>query len=198
MKNLKEYMIEGIFDVDNNIDDIDDNIIRLKVQEYLDKCYYKSKWVISQKRNSDGKFEVSSKDSVQLDYENNATKLTNEYFVFYKINGDFDCSHCECLETLEGAPQVIRGNFLCYDCPSLEKLDTHTKEVYDNFDISNCTELKSLKGAPEEIGGYFIYYSAGGSITGRNKNYVTPWSEKEARKYVKKIGKGVVRLYEDA
>ena len=55
-------------------------------------------------------------------------------FKFGRVDGDFDCSECTSLTSLDGAPQKVGGDFRCSDCPS----------------------LKSLEGAPQEVGGKII------------------------------------------
>lgn len=37
-----------------------------------------------------------------------------EYIKFGKIDGNFNCSGCENLESLEGAPEEVDGHFVCY------------------------------------------------------------------------------------
>ena len=197
MKELRTYINESIFDVDDNIDKVDVNTKIHKTQEYLSKYYCKSKWDISKKLNNEGKVEVSSNDNVLARHESGIRTLTNEYFVFKTIHGNFDVSECLDLETLKGAPKIIYGDFCCYDCPSLKRLDTDTIQVTGNFDISNCTELESLEGSPKEVNKYFVYYHAGGSISGKSKKYKTPWTERDVKKYTK-LGKGVISKYEDA
>ena len=51
-----------------------------------------------------------------------------------KVGGDFYCSNCTSLTSLEGVPQEVGRNFYCRNCPS----------------------LTSLEGAPKKIGGKFI------------------------------------------
>ena len=40
-----------------------------------------------------------------------------------KVSGDFECSHCYSLASLEGAPQEVGGYFDCNDCTSLTSLE---------------------------------------------------------------------------
>ena len=67
----------------------------------------------------------------------------------------FSCSGCQSLTSLEGAPQEVGGNFYCSECQSLTSLEGAPQEVSRCFDCSKCESLASLKGAPQEVGGYF-------------------------------------------
>ena len=44
-------------------------------------------------------------------------KLTDG-FVWGEVEGDFDCSYCTNLISLEGAPTYVEGNFICDCCNS--------------------------------------------------------------------------------
>ena len=61
--------------------------------------------------------------------------LTNGLFEFGVVKY-FDCSDCEKLESLKGAPKEVKGSFIC----------------------RNCNNLKSLVGAPKVIKGEFIHH----------------------------------------
>ena len=53
------------------------------------------------------------------------------------IKNDFNCSNCNSLTSLKGAPNEVGGNFSC----------------------SNCTSLTSLEGAPKKVCGDFSCYN---------------------------------------
>ena len=66
MKNLKEYITESIFDIDNNIDNVDKSI-KDQISQFLNNNFINaSKCKISKKPNKDGKFEVSSNSDVNI------------------------------------------------------------------------------------------------------------------------------------
>lgn len=52
--------------------------------------------------NCDGDVEVKNKKIVKL----------TDGFVWGEVKGDFDCSECNNLKSLEGAPKVIKGKFI--------------------------------------------------------------------------------------
>ena len=71
-----------------------------------------------------------------------------------KVNGYFDCKKCSSLLSLEGAPEEV-GYFRCNECNNLPSLKGAPKKVNNDFECRWCKNLKSLKGAPEEVGGNF-------------------------------------------
>ena len=128
MKELKSYF-EGLLDRTSikvkNIDLIPDIIEQFLKENYDIHGNYtinktKSRYIVDVK----GTVRVKNKDILSL---------TNEYFEFGSVNREFDCTYCDSLTTLEGAPKEVGGDFYC----------------------SFCKSLKSLKGAPEKIGGEF-------------------------------------------
>ena len=129
MKNLKNYIIESIFDIENNIDNVDESI-KDQIKQFLnDNFKNASNCIISEKPNKDGKFEVSSNSNVAVKNKL-ITSLTNGLFIWTNIKYDFICSNCDSLTSLEGAPKEVGGDFSCF----------------------NCNLLTSLEGAPKEIG----------------------------------------------
>ena len=72
-----------------------------------------------------------------------------------KVGGDFNCSFCASLTSLEGAPQEVDGGFWCNNCASLTSLEGAPKEINGDFDCAECVSLTSLRGAPEKVGRNF-------------------------------------------
>ena len=154
MKNLKEYIIEGIFDIEDNIDNIDESI-KEQIKQFLkDNFDGASLCKISDKPNNDGKYEVSSKEIIKVKNKK-ITSLTNGLFIWTTVGGDFSCWECELLTSLEGAPKEVGGDFSCICCNSLTSLEGSPEKVGGNFSCNYCDSLTSLKGAPKEVGGYF-------------------------------------------
>ena len=115
MINLKNYIIESIFDIEDNIDNIDESI-REEIKHFLkDNFKTNSTYQISKKPNKDGKFEVSSNGYIEVKNED-ITSLTNGLFIWTNIQGNFICSDCESLISLEGAPEKVGGIFYCGGC----------------------------------------------------------------------------------
>ena len=157
MKNLKEYIIEGIFDVEDNIDNIDESI-KEQIKKFLkDNFDGASSCKISDKPNNDGKYEVSSSKNINVkNYK--ITSLTNGLFIWATVDSDFNCETCNSLTSLEGAPKEVGKDFNCSWCGSLKSLEGAPEKVGDDFYCSNCKSLTTLKGAPEKVGGNFDCY----------------------------------------
>ena len=115
MKNLKEYIIEGIFDIEDNIDNIDESI-KEEIKQFLkDNFARASLCKISDKPNNDGKYEVSSAGYIIVkNYK--ITSLTNGLFIWATVDSDFNCETCNSLTSLEGAPKEVRSGFYCVKC----------------------------------------------------------------------------------
>ena len=160
MLNLKEYIKESILD-DEDVVFNDDNI-KSEIEKFIKDNYRCSRFVISNKLNKDGKFVVDG-NSIQV-INNNIVSLTNNLFIWGKVTRYFNCSYCDSLKSLEGAPKEVGENFDCSYCDSLTSLEGAPEEVGGNFNCSNCDFLTSLKGAPEEVGGDF-YCSCCKSLT---------------------------------
>lgn len=136
MKNLKEYIVEGIFDIDDNIDNIDKNI-KDQIKQFLkDNFKGVSSCKISSKPNADGKYEVSS--SKDINAKTHITSLTNGLFVWTTVGRDFFCRHCHSLTSLKGSPEKVGGYFSCSWCDSLKSLEGAPKEVGRDFRCSEC------------------------------------------------------------
>lgn len=56
------------------------------------------------------------------------------------------------------APQEVGGDFYCSDCTSLTSLEGAPQEVGGDFDCSGCFSLTSLEGAPRKVGECFRCY----------------------------------------
>ena len=154
MINLKKYIIESIFDVEDNIDNVDESI-KDQIKQFLNNNFKNaSNCIISEKPNKDGKFEVSSNGDVEVKNKH-ITSLTNGLFIWANIKGHFICSDCNSLASLEGAPRKVGRYFSCEHCNSLTSLEGSPEKIGGGFYCISCNSLTSLKGAPKEVGGSF-------------------------------------------
>ena len=164
MINLKNYIIESILDIEDNIDNMDESI-KDQINQFLkDNFKTNSTYQISKKPNKDGKFEVSSNGSIRIKNKH-ITSLTNGLFIWINIKDYFYCTNCNSLKSLEGAPKEVGGDFICFNCKSLTSLEGAPKEVGGNFDCGYCDSLTSLEGAPKEVRGDFYCYHCKGEFT---------------------------------
>lgn len=99
------------------------------------------------------KYVLDSSESLYIEFS--ATSLTNGLFEWGEVKGDFSCSDCKKLRSLEGAPKKVDGNFDCSSCGYLYTLEGAPEYVLGNFDCSDCPSLKSLVGAPKKVGKNF-------------------------------------------
>ena len=153
MINLKNYIIEGIFDTD---EDTIDKSIKDQIKQFLkDNFDGASLCKISDKPNNNGKYEVSSKGDVLVVKNKSITSLTNGLFIWDTVDKDFRCAFCDLLTSLEGSPKNVGGTFDCIYCNSLTSLKGSPEKVGGHFYCYNCKSLKSLEGAPKEVGGDF-------------------------------------------
>lgn len=144
MKTLKESILA---DMDSVISSGDNNIRDL-VKKFLSENYTGS-YLIPYSPNKDGLYEISVTKRIAVKNKS-IEALTNGLFIFTVCNGDFDCSNCYNLKSLEGAPKKIKGVFICSFCKSLTSLKggpEHTSGIY----YCNDCNLESLEGAPNKL-----------------------------------------------
>lgn len=96
-------------------------------------------------------------DSGQVSVPGNLTfkdkSFTHFPIHFAPIQGNFDCSDCLNLVSLEGAPQRVEGSCYLNNCIHLTSLRGGPTWVGKDLDCILCTRLESLEGAPIFIGG---------------------------------------------
>ena len=170
MINLKNYIFESIFDIEDNIDNIDESI-KDQIKQFLNNNFKNtSNCIISKKPNKDGKFEVSSKGNIEVKNKS-ITSFNNGLFIWTNIKGNFVCDECNSLTSLKGAPKEVSGDFVCDECNSLKSLERAPKEVGGNFTCWCCNSLTSLEGAPKKVDGDFscVYCDSLTSLKGAPK-----------------------------
>ena len=145
MKTLKEYIIEGILDIEDNIE----NLTAESLIEDFIRENYNTTAKIQIKKKVD-KYIVSTKGHVEVK-NNNITELTNGLFEWSEVGGWFSCIDCTSLKSLKYAPKKVGESFSCNGCTSLKDLIGAPKEVGVSFSCIGCTSLESLEGAPEKV-----------------------------------------------
>jgi hypothetical protein len=158
MKDLKEYIKEGLFD---DVDKLEgkkglENNFKLLKNEIIDWILnhtavrvYKNKLSVDMNTNPP---TVDYNGNIKLDKY--ITSLTNDgMFQWGEVRGSFYCTECKSLKSLEGSPKYVGGDFDCENCKLLTTLKGAPKEVEMDFNCTCCTSLTSLKGAPEKVGG---------------------------------------------
>ena len=113
MKTLYESLLG---DIDTTLADNCTDTIKNLIKDFLRKNYGNFKFCkISSKPNKDGKYIVNSEYAVSV-RNPDCTSLTNMYFIFGTVKGNFICSYCPRLTSLEGAPKNVGRDFYCNDC----------------------------------------------------------------------------------
>ena len=157
MKSLKESILS---DIENTLSNGDVEVPRALILEYLEDNY-RGKWTISKKPDKDGKFIVNSRGEVH--HKGNSNRLTNDMFKWGKVKKfiikfpyhleslegcpreveEFQCIRTERLKTLEGGPEICKGDYLIQHSSSLESLKGAPKKIGGNFYCKNCCKLKT-------------------------------------------------------
>lgn len=95
--------------------------------------------------NSDFEHDTINRDNIilhgdRIEYkgslkvtDNECSSLKLKNFTLFKVHGDFVCTFCRNLESLEGAPEEVGGSFYCNNSYilSLEGGPRRVKYVYD-------------------------------------------------------------------
>ena len=165
MKTLKESLLS---DIDDILDDGDVKVPHVLIQEYLENNY-RGNWTISKRPDKDGKFIVNSRGEVH--HKGNNNRLTNDMFKWGKVKKfiikfpqdleslegcprevvEFQCISTEKLKTLEGGPEICKGDYLIQFAKSLESLKGAPEKIGGKFNCSYCCKLTSLEGGPIEV-----------------------------------------------
>ena len=140
MKTLNKYINEGFL---KNVGAGLNSLIDKWLKENTNCKHYTI--------NPDGTIDVDSGIEIT---NKNITEFP-DYVRFGKVNGDFNCSYCKLLKSLEGSPKEVGGSFICTCCKSLKSLEGAPKKVGGDFYCSGCNSLTSLEGSPKEVGGHF-------------------------------------------
>ena len=110
MKTLKEYIIEGILDIEDNIENLS---IESLIEDFIKENYeIKGNLQIKKKGN---KYIVSTKGSVEVENKN-ITSLTNGLFEWGAVEEYFSCYGCTSLKDLTGAPEKVGKDFYYKRC----------------------------------------------------------------------------------
>ena len=169
MKTLKDILEASLLDdIEDTLSDGDVKVPHVLIQEYLENNY-RGKWTISKRKDKDGKFIVNSRGEVH--HKGNSNRLTNDMFKWGKVKKfiiifpyhleslegcpreveEFQCIRTERLKTLEGGPEICKGDYLIQHSSSLESLKGAPQKIGGNFNCQNCRKLTTLEGGPEEV-----------------------------------------------
>lgn len=145
MKSLKEALLNR----PKNID-----VARMVAEEYIN-ANYNIKGKLSFE-NVNGVCVVNCDGDVKV--KNLKIEKLTDGFKLGEVKGNFQCSYCAKLKSLEDAPEKVRGNFSCCGCTNLESLEGASKEFSGSFYCYDCKNLKTLKGSPEDVDAFYCSY----------------------------------------
>ena len=160
MKNLKNYIYESVWDVDNNVESDNNEFVIDKIKQFIKDNYLsvdlkRLTFVFDKEKE---KYVVSYNGVTGVKLNTDSKSLVNDLFEWGTIKGRFSCCGCDSLESLKGAPERVSRSFDCSNCQRLETLKGAPEHVRWNFSCSGCSKLTSLEGAPKKVGGSFYCY----------------------------------------
>lgn len=153
MISLKNYIKEGIFDDEITVSRKSDKAIlkaqRDSVREFITANYREyGRIKVSEKRNKDGFYEVSSKGNVELKWYSD--RITNGDFIWTEVGKSFKIYDGK-MENLEGCPRTVGKDFTLVNC-ELKSLKGGPEYVGERMFLSHCNNITSLEYAPKQIG----------------------------------------------
>ena len=137
MKDLYNFIEESVLTkASTKIDQtkvVLDNQIKSEIINFIESYYYKIRDTTFKFTNKGDKFVVDVDGGLGFNenYGKELTSLTNEYFVFGKVTGNFDCNYAENIESLKGAPKEVGGIFDCVRCHNITSLKGALKRLVD-------------------------------------------------------------------
>jgi hypothetical protein len=157
MKNLNTYVIEGLADwsddkLGKRMDELtSDEAIKQEIIDWL-KNNTLSNIVKSRLKFDFNTTPITVDYDGDIHFKKHITSLTNKIFQWGVVGGNFNCSRCPSLKSLEGAPKEVGRSFNTDYCKLLKSLEGAPDKVGEWFNCSNCPSLKTLEGAPKEVG----------------------------------------------
>ena len=111
MKTLKEFLIEGILDIENNIENLTEKAL---IEDFIKENYEIKHGNLQFEKERD-KYIVSTKGSVEVENKN-ITSLTNGLFEWGAVEEYFSCYGCASLKDLTGVPEKVGKDFYYKRC----------------------------------------------------------------------------------
>ncbi len=142
-KYLTKYLTESLLDDEDEL--VNDDSVLL-IDQFL-----KDNYIISGSYNIRNRIvDVNGSVRISWDIQSDITELTNGFFEFGVINGDFIINDCINLKTLKGCPKKVKGDFLCCYCKDLKSFEQAPHEIEGNFSADGC-RITTLKGLPKRV-----------------------------------------------
>ena len=154
MKTIKNYVETYLNTCHESLLDDDDIFLNPENDKKDIENWIKKNYSVHGNITISDDFVVSCTRNVTVKNKS-ITSLTNGLFSWEEVDGFFDCSECDNLTSLNGAPKMVMGYFTCDNCDNLTSLEGAPNVVVEGFDCRCCKNLSSLKGAPGKVMGYF-------------------------------------------
>ena len=147
MKSLYESLLDGF----DKIEKAQKVSVKDEIYYFLRMNYLRStNFKVSRKPNENGIYEVTYNNKAPIVLKNKkATSVTNGMFKFVGETPGFEADMCRELESLEGLPEAMLGDFKLWGCEKLKSLKGAPKKINGEFRC-NCDSLESLEGMPQE------------------------------------------------
>ena len=158
MVSLQQYIRESIFDDDDELykkTKASAKRITIKaekdaIRDFISQNYVFGRIKISDKRNKDGKYEVSTIGDLAA--KPHIKELTNGDFVWTSVGKTLSLNSCD-IKNLTDAPKTVGGSFKLMLSDHLESLEGCPESIGKDFYISHCKKLKTLDYISASIGG---------------------------------------------
>lgn len=154
MKNLQD-IYEGILDDDFVTNKSVDNRVAMDlITTWIKENYYgggAEKIKILKKLNKEGKRVVNiTHRGTILVLRPEAESLTNDRFVWGRVDCDFIIQNNSNITNLQGCPEILGQKLDVLKCKNLTSLEGMPQEVFA-FSCNDCPKLASLKGCSPNI-----------------------------------------------
>lgn len=141
-------MIINLEEFNKEASEISKDLILRMVEIFLKNHYDHLKDIDIKWDDSLKKYIVSCESNVRF---LKGDKLTNDSFIWGNVRGYFNCSFCEELSSLEGAPRRVLGSFLCRGCIELKSLQGLPGKIGGLIDYNECPHIKELSSHSNNI-----------------------------------------------
>ena len=142
----------------------DRNDVRLNLKDGKESLWIDNPvWTVEQKKLVMQLFldtfniKLNPKTQMYDSLEDRVIQITDNMLIHGKlpikfgvVKGGFEIAGCDSLQSLEGCPEEVWGNFNCSRNYRLTNLIGGPKRVHRRYTVINCDNLISLEGSPEQ------------------------------------------------
>ena len=146
LKDIYESILDDKFASDKNVDhQLQREIVLKWIQDNYTLAPHKLK--IFKRPNKDGKLIVDYDANIYpLTLKLDAKSITNDFFIWRNVKGEFNCSGNGNIQNMNGAPSNVH-NIHIAGCTNLTTLEGGFNTC-NHFKIRHCPKITNLKGVP--------------------------------------------------